>query len=85
MQINPIINPTINTATATDVIFSESPNRLTIPLSKSAVEITNIAFPKDFPYADLSVTLFDDNHESNWFFPDILQHQSQQKVPLSKT
>ena len=56
MQINPIVNPTINTATATNVIFSEFPNRLTMPLSKSAVEITNIAFPKDFPYADLSVT-----------------------------
>ena len=56
MQINPIINPTINTATAINAFFSESPNKLTMPLSKSAAEITNMAFPKDFPYADLSVT-----------------------------
>ncbi len=55
MQINPVINPTINTITAIDVTFSESPNRLIMPLNKSVIEITNIAFPKDFPYADLSV------------------------------
>ena len=38
-------------------IYAEDDNSrfVIMPLNKSVIEITNIAFPKDFPYADLSV------------------------------